>query len=77
MTKDDILAIARHIATLLGAFLVQHGYSDSDTAQQIAGGVVALAAIGWSLWQKRRPSDALLSRAAEARGQAVVSTVAK
>lgn len=65
MTRDDVLAILRHLSGLLAGALVSHGVADADNAQAISGGVMALLVVGWSLWQKRRPSSALVDRAVQ------------
>lgn len=44
------------LATLAGG-LVTNGYLDADSLNMLAGGVVALVTLGWSIWQKKKAKD--------------------
>lgn len=48
-----MLALLRHALTVAAGGLVTTGYIDEDTANQLSGGVIAVIAIGWSIWDKR------------------------
>ena len=52
MLKEIILGQIRHAATLAGGVLVTHGLTNSSGAQQIAGAIIALAGVGWSIADK-------------------------
>lgn len=54
-----VASAVRHAATALGALLVAHGLATNDQATQIAGGLTAAAAVGWSWWQKRQQAKAV------------------
>lgn len=45
------------LATVAGG-LVTNGYLDADTLNMLAGGIVALVTLGWSIWQKKRAKAA-------------------
>lgn len=53
MNKEVMLALLRHALTVAAGGLVTTGYIDADTADQLSGGVIAVIAIGWSIWDKR------------------------
>lgn len=41
------------MATIAGS-LVTNGYLDASTLDMLAGGVVALVTLAWSIWQKKQ-----------------------
>lgn len=41
------------LATVAGS-LVTNGYLDASTFDMLAGGVVALVTLAWSIWQKKQ-----------------------
>lgn len=49
-----VLGILRHGLTLAGGVLVARGYGNDETVQQIVGGLVSAASVGWMAWDKRR-----------------------
>lgn len=49
-----VLAIVRHLVAAAGATQMVN----DDQMQQLAGGLVTLAMIGWSVWEKKRRADA-------------------
>lgn len=49
-----IAPIIRHFASMLGTWLVTKGLIDSNGADQIVGGLMAAAALVWSLYSKRK-----------------------
>ncbi len=53
MSKDQFLGIVRHVVTIGGTLIAANGVANEDTANQVAGAVMTLAAFGWSLWEKR------------------------
>ena len=53
MDKTAILGIVRHILTTLGGILVTKGYVDASGIEAIAGGVVAVVGVVWSVLEKR------------------------
>lgn len=59
MNSDDIGALVRHLLGGVGASLVTAGYLSNDQATAIIGGIGALAAVGWSLLQKRKQRAAV------------------
>jgi hypothetical protein len=56
MNKDTVLGIVRHVLTFGAGFLVSAGYTDDATAQQIAGGLLGLIGVIWSVVSKQQPS---------------------
>lgn len=53
MKKDQFLGIVRHIITAAGGIVVTLGIMGDDAVSQISGAVLTLAAMGWSVWEKR------------------------
>lgn len=47
-------ALVRHLLTAVGTSLAAKGIVDATTWQTIAGGVVAVISVGWSLWDKKK-----------------------
>ena len=67
MSPDDIFALVRHVLTAAGGSLITAGYVSSTQWADIVGGLMALAGVGWSLWQKRQQRHAVdLARAGSA-----------
>jgi len=54
MNTDTILALIRHALTFLGGFLVTKGLADSSQVGELAGALVTVAAITWSIISKAR-----------------------
>ena len=59
MGQDDILAIARHLLGFAGSALVAHGYVSSAQWTAIAGGLIAVGTVAWSLFQKYQQRKAV------------------
>ena len=69
-TQAMLLGAVRHLLTLAGGYLAAGGITLTGTQyDNLAGGIVAIVMVGWSLWQKRSASTA-------ARQVAVASAVA-
>lgn len=49
--------IIRHVATSIGAVMVANGWADEATASEITGGLIALAGLGLSWWEKVERSN--------------------
>ena len=45
--------IARHILTAVGAVAVAKGWADDATVQAVGGAVATIAAVAWSVLQKK------------------------
>lgn len=57
MNATIFAAIVRHILTAVaGGFAVKYGI-DGSTMDAIVGGVTALAGVGWSVYDKKRPAQ--------------------
>jgi hypothetical protein len=56
MQRDVILGIIRHILTTAGGGLVAKGTLDGDEMSQLAGGIVAILGVVWSVLAKRSKS---------------------
>jgi len=47
-------SIVRHLLTSAGGALAAHGYAVSNSdVETIAGGLLAIGGVVWSIWQKR------------------------
>jgi hypothetical protein len=54
MDKTVIIgSFARHILTTLGGMAVAKGWLDSSQIEPVAGALLVLAGVAWSLIQKR------------------------
>jgi hypothetical protein len=51
---QEILGVARHVLTTAGGGLVANGYVTNDEMSAIVGGVLALAGVAWSIYQKHQ-----------------------
>ena len=63
MSKDDVLAIIRHLLTTAGGALVADGVLSSAEAQDGVGAIIVLAGIAWSLFNKYQHRQALTAAA--------------
>lgn len=54
MNKMIFGALSRHFLAGVGIWLAQSGYASGAEAEAITGGLTALAAIAWSLYQKTK-----------------------
>lgn len=52
--KEATLGVIRHVLTTAGGAMVTAGHLDGSQAQQIAGGIVAVIGVLWSIWEKSR-----------------------
>ncbi len=59
MSKEDVLAIIRHLLTTAGGALVADGVLSSAEAQDGVGAIIVLAGISWSLFNKYQHRQAL------------------
>ncbi|HXZ02283.1 MAG TPA: hypothetical protein VEI03_19975 [Stellaceae bacterium] len=59
MSRDDVLAILRHVLTTAGGALVTNGVLSASQLQDGVGAVVVLAGIAWSLFNKMQHRRAL------------------
>ena len=46
-------AVLRHVASVVGAFVVAHGYATSSGWEDVAGAIVTIGTFIASLWDKR------------------------
>lgn len=54
MTKEMVMAVARHLLTAAGGALVARGVVDAGSADLIVGGLVAAIGVAWSYFDKRK-----------------------
>ena len=47
------LGIVRHVLTTVGGIFVAKGYIDDTGVEALAGGIVAIAGVVWSIIEKR------------------------
>jgi hypothetical protein len=52
-TQRIAMGIVRHALTTIGGALVASGTLDPSQVEVLTGAGVALAGIGWSVWEKR------------------------
>lgn len=53
MTKDQVLGIIRHAITFVGAILVLKGITNESVVNEVAGSVISLVSIVWSVLSKK------------------------
>lgn len=53
MSKDMITGIVRHVLTAGGGFVVGKGWLDAASFEALAGALVTLAGVGWSVYEKK------------------------
>ena len=54
ITQDQILAIVRHLLTMVGGVLMMHATVDAATWELISGAVIGIAGIAWSIYDKNK-----------------------
>ena len=54
ITQDQILAIVRHLLTMVGGVLMMHATVDAATWELISGAVICIAGIAWSIYDKNK-----------------------
>jgi len=52
--NDSIKSIVRHGLSFGGGFLVAKGLVTVDQANELAGAVITLLGVGWSVWNNRK-----------------------
>lgn len=52
--KDILMGLARHVGGYVGGLLAAKGYIESSQTEIVIGIVVGVAAIGFSIWDKRK-----------------------
>lgn len=53
MNKEQMLGLLRHILTIIGGYFLAKGSVDADQLEQLIGGLITLAGVGWSYWVKK------------------------
>lgn len=62
MTNPTIFALIRHALTVLGGWLLSKGVlDDASMVEELAGALVTLLGIGWSIWHKYKVKESLQS----------------
>ena len=57
MDQSQIIgSFARHLLTTVGGALVSKGILDSTQVEPLAGAIIVVAGVLWSIWQKRAKS---------------------
>lgn len=52
--NEAMAGLVRHLLTTLGGVLVAKGYIEAGVVEQLAGAVVAIVGVVWSVLAKRR-----------------------
>jgi len=55
--KDTLIPIIRHAIGFGGGILVGKGIVDQQSAQEVAGALMTLVSVGWSLFEKRKKKE--------------------
>jgi hypothetical protein len=64
MGWDEIEGILRHVLTSLGGALVAQGVISNGQLTDVVGAICVLGGVGWSLWQKRKQRQQVVTAAA-------------
>jgi len=56
MSKEMTTGIVRHVLTAGGGFVIGKGWIDAASFEAIAGALVTLIGIGWSIYEKKSRS---------------------
>ena len=59
MLKDQLLGLIRHAVTIAGGWIANQGYANDSEADAIAGGVMAVIGVLWSLLDKYKRDKGL------------------
>jgi hypothetical protein len=46
-------SVVRHLLTTAGGYLVSRGFIDASQVEPLAGSMLIVGGIVWSIWQKR------------------------
>jgi hypothetical protein len=52
--NDSIKSIVRHGLSFGGGFLVAKGLVTVDQANELAGAIITVLGVGWSVWNNRK-----------------------
>jgi hypothetical protein len=55
--NPNIASLIRHILTAAGGFIVAKGLASADQIAELAGAVVTLAGIGWSIKNNTKKAE--------------------
>ena len=53
MNKEQVLGIVRHALTTIGGILIANGLIDNGSVTEIAGSVITLVGVIWSVVAKK------------------------
>lgn len=65
ISKDEFLGLVRHALALAGLLLAKYGVLGAPIIDEAVGALMILAAIAWSLWDKRAARKKLAAAKAE------------
>lgn len=51
---DEFAGALRALLATIGGALVANGHITAEQNQMLAGAIVSLLVVGWSVWQKRK-----------------------
>lgn len=52
MKREVLLGLVRHVLTAAGGYLVAQGLADDSSINELAGGIVTVLGVSWSIWVK-------------------------
>ena len=52
--NSNLASLLRHILTAAGGFLVAKGLASADQVAELAGAVVSIAGVGWSVYNNKK-----------------------
>lgn len=55
--NPNIASLIRHVLTAAGGFLVAKGLASADQIAEVAGAIVSLAGVGWSIKNNASKKD--------------------
>lgn len=52
--KEEVMGLVRHILSAGGSLLLANGVVEESLMAEISGAVIALVALGWSVFDKKQ-----------------------
>ena len=52
--NSNLASLIRHFLTAAGGFLVAKGLASADQVAELAGAVVSIAGVGWSVYNNKK-----------------------
>ena len=61
--NTNLASLIRHFLTAAGGFLVAKGLASADQVAELAGAVVSIAGVGWSVYNNKKAAKIDVAKA--------------